>query len=220
MRKFLATILTIGVFCAAICGIISIPSAQEQAPASIPIPPDPTIKKSIIFDGKLNRIVPLLPNGGGTPQELLNMKRPHPGLAYGWRVRGGSTKFNTTAIAAAQIKGLWSYTNPHTGTQYFLAQCNDAIYSASNIPPATGTTFGTSVYSLSSNTPAGFADQVNDDWVFAASDETPIAWSGGTAYPDLFKVQHDTSSTLYDDGYDRVRNDDTAKYITLSLIHI
>lgn len=213
MKKFLATVAAIFLFAVGINIPFSI-LAQEQ---SVPLPPDPTIRKSIVFDGKLNRTVTLIPNGGGTPQEILNMRRPRPGLAYGWRVRGGSTKFNTTAIAAAQVKGLWSYTNPQTGTQYFLAQCNDAIYSASNIPPNTGTTFGTSVYSLSSNTPAGFADEINDDWVFAASGETPIAWSGGTAYPDLFKVNHDLTASppVYDDGYDRIRNDDTAKYITL-----
>lgn len=148
----------------------------------------PIISKSIGFVEKLNRVAPFIALKPGTIVSAQNMKRPAPGIMAGWGPRRGMEKNNSTAIGSYAIDSLHQFINPTFGTRCFLAQTNDKIYLATNDPPDTGTTFGTSQINLTADCGDMSSDSIGDDWVGAASSTNPVAWSGGTAYPDGFKV--------------------------------
>ena len=179
------------------------------------IPQAQKTRKSVVFAGKLDRTTPSILLESGSVKELLNMRRPFPGVALGWAARSGTTKHNTTAIAGTEVKGLFQYVNKDFGTRIFTAQTNDAIYLSDIDPPATGASFGSSIYTLTAGTSPAFADHINDDWVGAATGTTPWAWSGGTTYPDGFLVKHETGTTLYVDGWNLVRNNRKDSNISL-----
>jgi len=187
---------------------LSVAHAQE----SPKLPADNSHVKSFLFSGKLDR-VQTFGEGSGV-QDLQNMVRPNPNVPLGWMCRSGVTEHNSTALGTETIESLHAYYNTDMDTNHFFAQYDNAIYEATNYPPtAGGTTFGSSVYSIPGSPGLVFADQINGDWVAAASGVSPFAWSGGTAYPDGFLVQRDSSENTYDDGYDFVRDNDDATYI-------
>ena len=149
----------------------------------------PIISKSIGFVEKLNRVAPFIFLKPGAIVSAQNMRRPAPGIMAGWGPRRGMEKNNTTAISAEAIATLHQYINPTFGTRCFLAQTNDKVYLATNDPPDTGTTFGTDLaVGLAAGTGDLFSDSVGDDFVAAGSLTSPMAWSGGLAYPDGFKI--------------------------------
>lgn len=168
--------------------------------------PDFSQTKSIIFDGKLDRTTPETALKPGSVREVRNMIRPAPGIPVGWKCRGGQTKFNTSAIAAKEIKGIWQYKNAEHDIDLFFVQCDDQIWSSTTTPPGTTANFGTSIYTLVSGTSHAFGEKINDDMVWAATGNTPWAWSGGTAYPDGFRLDYTGGTTLYQNGYEYVRN--------------
>ncbi|MDY6856344.1 MAG: hypothetical protein SWO11_16925, partial [Thermodesulfobacteriota bacterium] len=168
---------------------------------------DPNQKKSILFSEKLDRTTPGTFLKPGSIVDGSNMMRPGPGLPIGWKMRGGSTKYNTTAIAADEVKGIWKYENSEHNIECFFAQCNDKIYISSSNPPNTVATFGTAIYTLDSGTSAAFGEKINDDMVWAAKGNTPWAYSGGTAWPDRCYIKHEAGTTLYDIATEDVNND-------------
>lgn len=177
----------------------------------------PVFSKSIPFTKKLDRTTPFIALEPGSIVSAQNMKRPAPGVSAGWTMRAGMTKHNTTSLGAATINSLHQYINKDIGTRCFFAQYNSTgIYQATNDPPTAGTTFGSSVYTATGATAPAYSSHVGGDWVGAATGAYPWAWSGGTAYPDGFYVDHDVvgGENAYDNGYRNVRNIDTASYIT------
>lgn len=169
--------------------------------------------KSYLFTGKLDKMQTF--GNGNSVQALMNMIRPNPTLAIGWRGRSGTTEHNSTALGAATVESLHAYYNRDMDTQHFFAQYNNTIYEATNYPPTAGTTFGSAIYSIPGSPGIAFSDQINGDWVAAASGVSPFAWSGGYAYPDGFLIQRDASGTtyVYNDGYEFVRDNDDSTYI-------
>lgn len=167
--------------------------------------------QSHLFTGNLDR-VQTFGDGSGV-QDLQNMVRPNPTVPLAWKCRKGVDEHNSTALGTETIESLHAYYNVDMDTNHFFAQYNDAIYEATNYPPTGGTTFGSSVYSISGSPGIVFSDQINGDWVAAAPGVSPFAWSGGSAYPDGFLIQRDVSENIYDDGYDYVRDDDDSTYI-------
>jgi len=170
--------------------------------------------RSYVFSDKLNRNVSFAAQSGSAVKEVYNMIRPSPGVSVGWKTREGYTDHNTTTLGAYQIKSLHQFVNKDIGTRAFIAQANDNLYSATNDPPAAGTTFGSSVYALTASTGVAFSDRVGDDWVGAANGTTPWAWSGGTAYPDGVLIDRAGTATTYHNGYDKVRDTNASTYIT------
>jgi len=149
----------------------------------------PIMSKSIGFTEKLNRVAPFIFLKQGAIVSAQNMRRPAPGIPAGWGPRRGMEKNNSTAISSAAIDTLHQYINPTFGTRCFIAQTNDKLYLAFNDPPSAGTTFGTELsVSLSAGTGDLFSDSVGDDFVAAGDLTAPMAWSGGLAYPDGFKI--------------------------------
>ena len=173
---------------------------DEQSPA-----PSQHISRSIVFSESLDKTTPSLFLKPGAVQELQNMKRPSSDVPAGWEPRSGTTRFNTTAIGAVQVKSLFHHVNSELSVDSFYAQANDQIYLASVVPPSTTTTFGTSKYTLTTSASPLFGESIGDDLIFAGSGTSPCATSGTSAYPDGFYVSR-SGSTNYDSGYDFVRD--------------
>jgi hypothetical protein len=165
--------------------LIAIPAMAQDAG----VLPDnsPIQSKSTVFTKRLNRAAPFIALEPGAIVSAQNMKRPAPGIMAGWGPRRGMAKNNSTAIGAYPIATLHQFINPTFGTRCFMAQTNDKVYLATNDPPDTGTTFGTVKFTLTASSGDMYSDSIGDDWAGAASGTNPIAWSGGTAYPDGFK---------------------------------
>jgi hypothetical protein len=178
-------------------------------------PQNTTYSKSYTFTGKLNRSVPYVAQDGSAVQEVQNMVRSAPGVPVGWKPRQGYIDHNSTTLGAYQVKSLHHFIQKDMLTDVFIAQANDNLYLAGESPPcSTCTTFGSSVIALDSSAGVGFGDQIGDDWIFAAQGTAPIAWSGGTAYPDAVLIDRAGTAVDYHNGYEKVRNNDTDLYIT------
>lgn len=188
---------------------------SQQSPA---VPQNRSQKKDFRFDSKLDRTTPEAAMKPGAAREARNMMRPAPGIPVGWKGRWGQTKFCTNPVSQAEIKGIWQYKNAEHDHDLFFTQCNDQIWSSTTSPPGTIGTFGTAVYDLTSGTGPAFGEKINDDMVWAASETTPWAWSGGTAYPDGFRVDHIGGQTLYQNGYEYVRDQREDTNIAISSI--
>jgi len=168
--------------------------------------PDENFSKSYIFDKALDRTTPPLLLPEGSIVSGLNIRRPY-GVPVGWERRGGTTRFNTSAIAAEQVKGVFQYINAEQNIHTFYTQCNNVIRTGNTVPPNTTASFGSSLYTLDSGTSPLFGMKINDDMVWAGTGNSPFAYSGASAYPDAFYVKHETGNTIYVDGWDKVRND-------------
>ncbi len=194
MKRFALTILIL---------LVCSPAGGQEAPNMS----DENFSKSIIFDQRLDRTTPSLLLPEGSIVSGLNIRRPY-GVPVGWERRGGTTRFNTTAIPGSeQVKGIFKYRNPELGIQAFFAQSADAIYNGVTVPPNTTASFGSSIYSLNSGTSPLFGMEINGDMVWAGTGNSPFAYSGASAYPDGFYAKHETGNTLYVDGWEKVRND-------------
>lgn len=174
-----------------------------------------TFRKSLPFTGKLNRSTPFILQDGSGLKEALNMIRPSPGVPAGWKSRSGVSPHNSTAMeSGAQVESLHQYNNSDIGTDCLIAQINDKLYLANSFPPTGGSTFGSSILDLNAGAGPIFSAKVGDDWVGAASGETPFAWSGGTAYPDSFLIDRTSGNTNYHNGFEFVRDNETSTNIT------
>lgn len=184
--------------------LLSVPClAQEQQPESNFF--------SYPLDGPLHRTAPYISLKPGSVQELLNMVRPAPGTS-GWKTRSGTTEHNTTAISANEIESLHTYYDKDSNTPYLFAQCNDNVYQATNYPPTNGTTFGDSIYSLSSGVGKVFSATVGNDKIFAQSGDYPWIYAG-TTYPDAVYIDRNTSGAYFQNAWEETRNDDTTDYV-------
>uniref|UniRef100_A0A6M3K2W9 Uncharacterized protein n=1 Tax=viral metagenome TaxID=1070528 RepID=A0A6M3K2W9_9ZZZZ len=122
----------------------------------------------------------------------------------GWKPRKGCTLHNTTTIAAAPVKSLHQYTHPRNSDYHFIAQCNSNLYDATNDPPATGTTFGSSISTLAGTT-SGFSDMVKEWWLYADGSGGPVVWGGDTPFCTGFVVWDNSESAYID--YTRIVSD-------------
>jgi hypothetical protein len=133
-----------------------------------------------MLDGKYDGVTPPtnLPTGwisGGQNVRKVSTRG-------GWKPRKGFVLHNTTALAGSTaIQSLHQYTHPRNGDAHFLAQCNSSLYDATNDPPDTGTTFGSSVYAAASAT-SGFSDVVGEHWYYADGGSV-VHWGGDSPYP-------------------------------------
>lgn len=116
----------------------------------------------------------------------------------GWKVRKGCALHNTTALAAATVFSLHKFKHPRNLDYHFLAQCNGNLYDATNDPPATGTTFGSSVLSGASSSIAGFSDVVGESFFYADPTIGLVQWGGDTPFCTGFVVW-DNSEAAYID---------------------
>jgi len=164
----------------------------------------PTISKSILFSGKLEKTAPSIALEAGTITELRNMQRPSPAVPIGWERRGGTTRYSTSRMAQSVVGGIFQITNDEFNINKVFTQNNQSIYMAENSDVVVS--LGTNIYSLDSGVSNAFGEKINDDMIFAAAGNTPWAYSGASAYPDAFLVSHETGNTLYADGWDRVRD--------------
>lgn len=179
------------------------------------VPRDHRYQKSYVFSDTLNRTIPWIGQKPGAVKELYNMMRPAPSIPLGWKPRGGVTLHNTAAIASASIDGLCQYTNAIHNIDSFLTQCDDQIWLADNNPPSdTGGSFGSSVYTLNTNSDQMFTDSVNDYLIGAAGGTSPFIFSGGTAYSKCFLVSYNSAVSSYVDGTDKVSDDRSDTNVT------
>lgn len=176
----------------------------------------PIFRKSVTFTKSLDKTTPFVSLEPGAVTDIQNMRRPAPGIPSGWLIRRGMKKHNSTTLGANAVNSLHQYINPDSDTRFFFAQYNStAFHSATNDPPATGTTFGSCAYTMTGASGNVNSDTVGEDFVGAVAGASPFAWSGGTAYPDGFYVDYDVDGgeTAYNDGYDFVRNGDSSSNI-------
>ena len=136
----------------------------------------------------------LLPVGGISDGQ--NMRKVS--AVGGWKPRKGCALHNTTTLGAFSVLSLHQYTHPRCGDYHFLVQANSNLYDASNDPPASGTTFGSSVSTLVGTTP-GFSDVVGDYWEYADGSGAPVMWGGDGAYAEevLFWDNSEVTYTSY-----------------------
>ena len=171
------------------------------------LPKDPHQSKTFLFVKPLDRISPALFLDGDAVTELENMRRPAPGVPRGWERRSGQTPYNSTAIAAAEVKGLAQYVNVEHDIDAFFAQCDAKLWTGTTSPPGNvpnADSFGNPAYTFDTGASPFFAESFGDEIVFAAKGTTPFAWSGGTTYPDRVFVKQDSGNTLYVDRTNQV----------------
>jgi len=129
-------------------------------------------------------LLPVGAIGGG-----LNVRKVADG--GGWKPRKGCTLHNTTAIGAEDILSLHQFTHPRNGDYHFLAQYNGNLYDATNDPPASGTTFGSSILSGLSTTVPGFSTTVREHFFYADGSNPPVVWGGDTPFCSGFIAHYD-----------------------------
>lgn len=143
----------------------------------------------------------LLPVGGISDGK--NMRKIS--AAGGWKPRKGVTHHNTTQVAAVNVLSLHQYTHPRIEDYHFLAQINGNLYDATNDPPASGTTFGTSISTDISSTQPGFSDSIGDLLMYADGSGRPLLWGGDEPFCIGFAVW-DSTTTSYVSYHREVRD--------------
>ena len=159
------------------------------------------------FNGKYDSMVPatMLPPGSVSGGE--NMRKVS--FLGGWKPRKGCTLHNTTAAESpSAINSLHDYKNPRSEDYHFIAQCNSKLLDATNDPPASGSTFGTSLDVTVGTTP-GFSCIVREDFFYADGSGRPIAWGGDNPYCSGF-LAWDNSETAYVDYFRNVTDGRTS----------
>ncbi len=136
----------------------------------------------------------LLPVGGVSDGE--NMRKIS--YAGGWKPRRGVTHHNTTQVASESVLSLHQYTHPRVEDYHFLAQINGNLYDATNDPPASGTTYGSSISTDISSTLSGFSDTVGDMFLYADGSGRPLLWGGDEPFTIGFAVWDNTTTSYVD----------------------
>jgi len=119
--------------------------------------------------------------------------------AGAWKPRKGVSTHNTTAIASASVLSMHQYTHPRLSDYHFLAQCNSNLYDSTDDPPASGTTFGSSIFASASSSKPGFSDTIGDLFMYADGGGAPVLWGGDEPFCSGF-LSYDSSSVRYTDS--------------------
>lgn len=141
----------------------------------------------------------LIPSGGYSM--IQNMRNKHPGLIQ----RGGCREFNTTGDGTNKVLSLHQFSKGKMTERHFFAQMSDGdILEATNNPPTTNTTFGSEVFSGSSDQiPASWAE-VDDILIMSNGADQHKAYAGTTTYIRKF-IKYDSSAAppeIPENGYD------------------
>ena len=168
------------------------------------------------FSGKYDGVSPstLLPPGWVSGGE--NVRKVS--RTGGWKPRRGMTLYNTTAMeSGATVRSLHDYTHPRNADNHFIAQINSLLYASSYQPPATSTTFGSSLGVAVGDTP-GFSCMVEEDWLYADGSARPIIYGGDDPYCLGFLVYDNSEASFVQNpyvDYSRWVTDDTTKAASL-----
>jgi len=143
---------------------------------------------------------------GITPPTLLPVGAISDGLNVrkigergGWKPRKGCTVHNTTALGVEDMLSLHEYTHPRNDDYHFLGQYNGNLYDATNDPPASGTTFGSSIVSGLSTSVPGFSTMVGETFFYADGSGPPVAYGGTGPLCSGFLTVEDATSANYID---------------------
>lgn len=147
------------------------------------------------FTGKYDGVTPATMLPPGAVSGGRNMRKVSP--LGGWKARKGVALHNSSAISSNPIDSLHKYVNPKNADYHFITQSNSLLYDATKDPPASGTTFGTSL-GVSVGTTPGFSAKVNEYWAYADGSGKPIIYGGDTPYPIGFVV-YDASEGAFND---------------------
>jgi len=160
------------------------------------------------FTGNYNGITPATLLPVGSVSDGLNVRKI--GEGGGWKPRKGCTVHNTTApgcsAATTGFLSLHQYTHPRNEDYHFLGQfaCTGdggVLYDATDDPPASGTTFGTSIKSSLSETVPGFSTMVGEHFFYADGSGRPIVWGGDLPFCSGFIAHFDIGDTGTPDTY-------------------
>lgn len=177
------------------------------------------LSRSYLFTDSLDRLNRFTGDKLGV-QELSNMKRPSPASKMGWRSRSGTTRLATNPISGITISGIYRHSVPDLQIDTMFLQgdtaTTTAIYQTNILPPNTFASFGTALYTINQSGVSPLLGQkIGDDFIWAGAGTTPFAYSGASAWPDSFMVTHESGSTLYVNGYDKVRDNREDTHIVL-----
>lgn len=132
----------------------------------------------------------------GEKSLVQNMRCWHPGF----ETRAGYTKLNTTAYNASSDSPLniYQFVKGKVDEKHLFIQFgDDELVEASNDPPATGTTFGTSVFSGSSGQiPASFTNVI-DYMLYSNGADQHRIYAGQNQQIDSFIVVKDSGAHPY-----------------------
>lgn len=154
------------------------------------------------LNGKYDGVSPEVLLEAGSISGGKNMRKV--GGRGGWKVRKGTTLHNTTQISAHSVDSLHLFKHPRNLDYHFIAQIHSLLYDATNDPPASGSTFGTSLGIAVGTTP-GFSALVGEKFAYADGSGRPLIWPGDNGIPLGFLV-YDDSEDAYIDYSRKVRD--------------
>ena len=160
------------------------------------------------FKGSYDGVTPATLLPPGSISDGLNVRKVT--IGGGWKPRKGCTVHNTTAVVTggsaptSSILSLHQYTHPRNADYHFIAQvvASDAhLYDATNDPPASGTTFGSSLTSGVSLTVPGFSTVVDEHFYYADGSGPPTVYGGTFPFCSGFVCHFDISNDDTPDTY-------------------
>jgi len=149
-----------------------------------------------VLDGKYDGVTAPNLMAPGSLSGGLNVRKVSP--KGGWKPRKGCTLHNTTAVGD-QIDSLHAFVVPKQEEQALIVQTGGALLKATNYPPASGTTLGTSLGVTVSTSQKGFGDLVENYWFYADGSGAPIAYGGSNPFPKAV-LNYDASEAQYVEG--------------------
>lgn len=158
-----------------------------------------------------------LPLGGFS--SIVNMRPLRPGFIK----RKGCAKLNSTADGTNKVMSLYGFSKGKQSQIKFYAQMSDGdVLQATNNPPTTGTTFGSSVYNTTDTTnmlPASWA-VIDDHLLYSDGTGYPRIYTGDTEYVANFIVYVGAATIpdvpkLGNDYSIEVAEEDTTTYAVL-----
>ena len=163
------------------------------------------------FTGKYDGVIPALLLPKGSLSGGANVRKVSPG--GGWKVRKGSTLWNTAALGDPDaINSLHYYKNPKKEDAHFIGQYDSKLYDLEALP--TGGYSGVTSLGVTVGTTPGFSDVVGENWFYADGSGRPITWGGDEPLCSGFVV-YDSSATAYIDYTRKVTDGRTS---TLALL--
>lgn len=123
----------------------------------------------------------------------------------GWVARKGSSLHNSTAAESGEaIDSLHFYQHPRNEDSHFIAQCNGKLLDGEEIPPDSGTTFGSALIESGVGTTPGFSDVVGEHFFYADGNQ-PLVYGGNSPFCSGFLVWDNANEAFVD--YSRVVRD-------------
>lgn len=169
------------------------------------------------FKGNYDGVTPATLLPVGAISDGLNIRKI--GEGGGWKPRKGCTLHNTTTLGSEDVLSLHQYTHPRNSDYHFLAQYNGNLYDSTNDPPASGTTFGSSIVSSLSTTVPGFSTMVDEHFFYADGSGRPTVWGGDNPFCSGFIAHYDIANDGTPDTYvdytREVTDERTETYATL-----